>query len=62
MIEELIKKNRSARRFYQEETINLDSLKWLADLARLSASSSNLQPLKYILSNNSGKTIRFFPV
>jgi len=46
MIRELILKNRSYRRFYQETTIDLETL----DLARCSASAANRQPLKYILS------------
>jgi nitroreductase len=50
MIEELILRNRSYRRFYQEVAISLDTLKDLVDLARLSASGANRQPLKYILS------------
>jgi len=55
MIRDLVKKNRSYRRFHQDTKIELDSLRELVDLARLSASGANLQPLKYILSNDSGK-------
>ena len=51
MIEDLIKSNRSCRRFIQKEEVPVDTLRWLVNLARLSASSANLQPLKYILSN-----------
>lgn len=50
MIYDLIKKNRTYRRFEQDYPITLDTLKGLVDLARLSSSGSNLQPLKYILS------------
>jgi nitroreductase len=50
MIKELITKNRSYRRFYQDVPIQREILKELVDLARLSASGSNLQPLKYILT------------
>jgi len=52
MIADLIKKNRSCRRFYQDHAVDLETLKELVDLARLSASAGNLQPLKYILSCN----------
>jgi nitroreductase len=51
MIEDLITGNRSYRRFYQSEFIPMETLKWLVNLARLSASAANLQPLKYILSH-----------
>ena len=50
MIDELIRKNRSCRRFHQDRPVALDTLKAMVDLARLSASSANQQPLKYILS------------
>lgn len=50
MIRNLILKNRSYRRFYQEVDIKLETLKELVDLARLSASAANMQPLKYIIS------------
>ncbi|MEA3339480.1 MAG: nitroreductase family protein [Chloroflexota bacterium] len=50
MLEELIRKNRSYRRFYQDVAVELETLRALVNLARLSASGSNLQPLKYILS------------
>ncbi len=50
MIEDLIKKNRSCRRFYQDHSINIEMLNQLVNLARLSASAANLQPLRYILS------------
>ena len=50
MIEELIKQNRSCRRYYEDYEINKATLKDLVNLARLSASAANLQPLKYILS------------
>jgi len=50
MIRDLILKNRSYRRFYEEVDIKLETLRELVDLARLSASAMNAQPLKYILS------------
>ena len=61
MIEELIKQNRSCRRFYQDYEIDTGTLKDLVNLARLSASGANLQPLKYILSCNADKNERIFP-
>jgi nitroreductase len=50
MIKDLILKNRSYRRFYQDMPVSIDTLRELVDLARLSASAANKQPLKYILS------------
>jgi len=50
MLRDLIIKNRSYRRFYSDYSIKIELLKDLIDLARLSASASNKQPLKYILS------------
>ncbi len=61
LIESLIAKNRSYRRFYEEETIAPETLRELVNLARLSASSSNAQPLKYILSCEPGRNGRIFP-
>jgi nitroreductase len=48
----LITKNRSYRRFKQDYRLEIDELKELINLARLSASSSNIQGLKFILSVN----------
>lgn len=60
MIYDLIKKNRTYRRFEQNYKINQDTLKELIDLARLSSSGANLQPLKYILSNTEEKNNLIF--
>lgn len=50
VIRDLILKNRSYRRFYQEVAVELETLRELIDLARHSASAANMQPLRYILS------------
>ena len=60
MIKDLILKNRSYRRFHQEVTIELDTLRELVDLARCSASGANRQPLKYILSCTPEKNALIF--
>jgi nitroreductase len=49
MLKEIVLKNRSYRRFYEDVAISLDTLHELVDLARLSASARNMQPLKYVL-------------
>ena len=50
MISDLVSANRSCRRFYEDQPVDLKTLEALVDLARLSASGANLQPLKYILA------------
>ncbi len=49
MIKDLVAKSRSYRRFFQEVAIDKRVLRELVELARLSPSAANLQPLKYIL-------------
>ncbi|NJD02860.1 MAG: nitroreductase family protein [Ruminiclostridium sp.] len=61
MIYQLIRKNRSYRRFYQEVAIDRIDLEELIDLARLSSSGANLQSLKYIISCEPGKNSLIFP-
>lgn len=50
MLKDLARQTRSHRRFHQEVAVDLETLRSLVDLARLSASGANRQPLKYILS------------
>lgn len=50
MIKDLIKKNRTYRRFKEDEKIERIVLEQLVDLARLSSSPMNLQSIKFILS------------
>jgi nitroreductase len=61
MIKNLILKNRTYRRFYQDFPITIEILRELVNLARLSASAGNRQPLKYILSCDSQKNALIFP-
>jgi nitroreductase len=61
MIKDLITKNRSYRRFHQEVPVEDQTLRKLVDLARLSPSGANLQPLKYILSCDPQKNALIFP-
>jgi nitroreductase len=61
MMRDLVLKNRSYRRFYQETPINMETLKELVDLARLSASASNRQPLKYVLCCDPQRNALVFP-
>jgi nitroreductase len=61
MLRDIVTRNRSYRRFEQSIPIDGSSLKALADLARLSASDANRQPLKYILSSDRDRNARIFP-
>lgn len=61
MIWDLVVRNRSYRRFHQEFAIGRETMRQLVDLARLSASAANMQPLKFILSCGSQKNALVFP-
>ncbi len=60
MLRELILRSRSYRRFDQKHRIKLKILENLVDLARLSPSGANMQPLKYILSADTRKNAGIF--
>jgi nitroreductase len=60
MIEDLVHQNRSCRRFYQDQPVSRETLLGLVNLARLSASAANLQPLKYALSWEPEKNAAIF--
>ena len=60
MIAELVKENRSCRRFYEDHAVETETLKEFVNLARMSASGANLQPLKYILSCDPRKNAEIF--
>lgn len=60
MIRDLVIKNRSYRRFYQDAPVSLETLRGLVDLARLSATARNAQPLKFLLSCEAGKNAIIF--
>ncbi|MBC8509091.1 MAG: nitroreductase family protein [Chloroflexi bacterium] len=60
-IRELVLKNRSYRRFYQDHTIDRETLVKLVDLARHSASGANVQPLKFFLSHTPDMNGMIFP-
>ena len=60
MISELVTENRSCRRFYEDHAVKPETLKEFVNLARMSASVANLQPLKYILSCDPRKNAEIF--
>lgn len=61
MIETLIRKNRSCRRFYEDAPVSRETLVDLVNLARLSASAANRQPLRFILSCTPERNQDIFP-
>jgi nitroreductase len=60
-IKELITKSRSFRRFDEQYQIEYKTLESLINLARLSASGANKQPLKYIICNIPDQRDKVFP-
>ncbi len=57
---ELITRNRSYRRFDNSYKIDIAALKDLVNLARLSSSARNLQPLRYVLCNEEKRNEQIF--
>jgi len=58
---DLINKTRSYRRFDEEHNIEYKTLESLINLARLSASGANRQPLKYVLIHTAEDRNKVFP-
>lgn len=61
LIRDLVLKNRSYRRFHQDVPVQLETLRGLVDLARMSASGANRQPLKFVLSCDPQTNALIFP-
>jgi nitroreductase len=61
MMEELIRRNRSYRRFDGTVPVTLETLTGLVALARLSPSAANAQPLRFLLSADPAGNARIFP-
>ena len=49
MLRDLVLKNRSYRKFHADKNVSENTLKELLEMARLTPSSKNRQPLKYLL-------------
>ena len=60
MLKEMVLRNRSYRRFYQDIPIAVEALRDLVDLGRLSASGANRQPLKYAVSCEPERNAQIF--
>lgn len=61
MLYDLVRKTRSFRRFKEDEPVDMETLRYLVDLARLGGSARNVQPLKYMLVNASPFNAKIFP-
>lgn len=61
MMQELVAKSRSYRRFYQDKTLARHTLVELVEIARLIPTGGNRQPLKYLLSYDETKNALVFP-
>ena len=61
MVSELIRKNRSFRRFHQEVVIPESELLEMVENARLTPSARNAQTLRYVLSNAQEMNALIFP-
>jgi nitroreductase len=60
MMKDLIRKNRTYRRYYQDVRIDRQQLLEWIDLARLSACGANMQPFKYVISTEQQMNDRIF--
>ncbi len=56
MIKDLVIKNRSYRKFHNHKKLSIQELSHLIDLARLTPSSKNRQPLKYVIVTKDNDT------
>ncbi len=61
MMYSLVKKNRSYRRFYEEESLDYTTLEKFVDMARLTASGANKQALRYYISSTKECNEIIFP-
>jgi nitroreductase len=61
MLKDLIEKNRSYRRFYQDRPVSIETLRELVELARLAPTGANLQSLKFMLFCEPEKNALIFP-
>lgn len=61
MLKELVTGCRSYRRFYENVRIPYEDLKDMADMARITGSASNAQPLKYKLVHDPDQCALVYP-
>lgn len=61
MLIDIVKKNRSYRRFFENKLVDKSDLLNIVELARFCPSGRNLQPLKFFVSNDSLLNKKIFP-
>ena len=61
-LKEIVRKNRSYRRFHEDRRIGAETLRALVELARLTPSGRNMQPLKYKLVHELEECAKLFPL
>ena len=60
-MKELVQKNRSYRRFYQDKSISEEEILELIDIARLTPSGANKQPIRYMYTYLKEDNNKVFP-
>ncbi len=61
MLKELVKQNRSYRRFFEDKSISEEQLLEFIDNARLTPSAANKQPIRYCYSCDAVRNAAIFP-
>lgn len=61
MMKDLVQKNRSYRRFYEEKKITEKQVRELIDTARMTPSGANKQPIRYMYTCTQEKNNKVFP-
>lgn len=60
MIKDLVIKNRSYRRFFEDKEVSRETLCELVDIARLCPSGRNIQGLRYMIFNKKEENMKVF--
>jgi nitroreductase len=60
MLRDLVLRSRSIRRYKEDSAVSPKALRELVDLARLTPSGANLQPLKYVVSKDKALNEKVF--
>lgn len=61
-LRELMKKDRTVRRFQENREVSMETLRRLVELTRYCASGRNAQPLRYVLVTSEVEKAKLFPL